>query len=257
MAVTYTSKGRLLEGKCAVITGSTRGIGYSIAEAYLEHGANVCVCGTSLEKAEAAAKKLQERFPEQKCMGAAPVLNDPESVKAAFKAAEAFLGGFDILVNNAAATVQGPTYDLAHADFNHVISVNLEGVFVCSKEAAFILRDRGGGVILSTSSASGKYGQPGGLAYPASKFAVNGMTISMARELAKDNIRVNAVAPGLVNTELLRSIPSEKIEPLLAVIPMGRLAEPEEVAQSFVFLASDMASYITGAILGVDGAGRT
>ena len=116
------------------------------------------------------------------------------------------------------------------------------------------MKAQGGGVILNTSSMVSQYGQPGGVAYPTSKFAVNGMTKSLARELGKDNIRVNAVAPGVTRTEMVAVLPEEVIQPLIATIPLGRVGEPEDVANAFLYLASDMASYVTGTILSVDGA---
>jgi 3-oxoacyl-[acyl-carrier protein] reductase/7-alpha-hydroxysteroid dehydrogenase len=116
------------------------------------------------------------------------------------------------------------------------------------------MKEQGGGAILNTSSMVSIYGQPSGVGYPASKFAVNGITKSLARELGKDGIRVNAVAPGIIRTEMMEAVPKEMIEPLIRSIPLGRIGEPEDIANAFVFLASDMASYITGTILQVDGA---
>ncbi|MEI3501662.1 MAG: SDR family oxidoreductase [Anaerovoracaceae bacterium] len=112
----------------------------------------------------------------------------------------------------------------------------------------------GGGVILNTSSMVSLYGQPAGVGYPASKFAVNGMTKSLARELGRDNIRVNAVAPGVTRTDMVAALPEEMVERISATIPLGRMGEPQDVANAFLFLASDLASYVTGAILSVDGA---
>lgn len=119
------------------------------------------------------------------------------------------------------------------------------------------MKEQGGGVILNTSSMVSLYGQPAGVGYPASKFALNGLTKSMARELGKDHIRVNAVAPGVIHTDMVEAIPSEMIEPIIKGIPLGRMGEPEDIANAFLFLASDMASYITGAVLSVDGAAMT
>ena len=117
------------------------------------------------------------------------------------------------------------------------------------------MKQQGGGVILNTSSMVSIYGQAAGCGYPASKFAVNGLTKSLARELGKDHIRVNAVAPGVIHTDMVDALPEEMIKPIIASIPIGRMGEPEDVANAFLFLASDMASFVTGAILSVDGAG--
>lgn len=116
------------------------------------------------------------------------------------------------------------------------------------------MKSQGGGVILNTSSMVSLYGQPAGVGYPASKFAVNGMTKSLARELGRDNIRVNAVAPGVTRTDMVAALPEEMVERISATIPLGRMGEPQDVANAFLFLASDLASYVTGAILSVDGA---
>lgn len=118
------------------------------------------------------------------------------------------------------------------------------------------MKEQGGGCILNTSSMVSISGQPAGVGYPTSKFAVNGMTISLARELAKDNIRVNAVAPGVTRTDMVASLPPEMVARISAQIPLGRPGEPEEVANAFLYLASDLASYVTGEILSVDGASR-
>ena len=137
------------------------------------------------------------------------------------------------------------------------MNLNVKGIFNASKAIAEHMATRGTGVILSTSSMVSIYGQPSGVAYPASKFAVNGMTVSLARELGPKGIRVNAVAPGITETDMMKAVPKEVIEPLIKQIPLRRLGQPEDIANAFVFLASDEASYITGVILSVDGMART
>ena len=119
------------------------------------------------------------------------------------------------------------------------------------------MKEQGGGVIINTSSMVSIYGQPAGCGYPATKFAVNGLTRSLARELAKDQIRVNAVAPGITRTDMVAALPEEMVKRISASIPLGRVGEPEDIANAFLFLASDMASYVTGEILSVDGAAMT
>ena len=130
-------------------------------------------------------------------------------------------------------------------------------MFNVTKATVPYMKENKGGVILNTSSMVSIYGQPSGVGYPTSKFAVNGFTKSLARELAPSNIRVNAVAPGVINTDMVASLPKEVIEPLVKTIPLGRIGSPSDVANAFLFLASDMASYITGEILSVDGAARS
>ena len=137
------------------------------------------------------------------------------------------------------------------------MALNVNAVFNCAQAAARVMKEQGGGVILNTSSMVSIYGQPSGAAYPTSKFAVNGLTKSLARELGKDNIRVNAVAPGVTRTDMVAVLPEAVIQPIIAGIPLGRVGEPEDVANAFLYLASDMASYVTGVVLSVDGAART
>ena len=135
--------------------------------------------------------------------------------------------------------------------------INVKGVFNAARAASECMVARGKGVILSTSSMVSLTGQPSGFAYPASKFAVNGLTVSLARELGPKGIRVNAVAPGIIETDMVKAVPKEVIDPLVARIPLARLGKPEDIANAFVFLASDEASYITGVVLSVDGMARS
>ena len=150
-----------------------------------------------------------------------------------------------------------PCGDYREEDFEKITDLNLNAVFRCSRAAAPLMKEQGGGVILNTSSMVSIYGQAAGVGYPATKFAVNGLTKSLARELGRDHIRVNAVAPGVIRTDMVAALPKELIEPLIRTIPLGRVGEPEDVANAFLFLASDMASYVTGEILSVDGAAMT
>ena len=148
-----------------------------------------------------------------------------------------------------------------HAQFvcnrcHRVMDLNVKGMFHCARGAVPWMERQGRGVILNTSSMVSFYGQPAGVAYPVSKFAVNGFTLSLARELAPKGIRVNAVAPGIIETDMLRAVPREVLAPLEAQIPLGRVGQPGEVAEAFVFLASEQASYITGVVLRVDGLAR-
>ena len=246
----------MLTGKKAIVTGGTRGIGRAVVEKFLQNGADVAVCGSRPETAEKAVEQLKAKYPARKIIAAAPDLTDSASVNEAFAKIAAELGGLDILVNNAGLSARASVFDYDYAEFQKVVDLNLNAVFLCSQAAAKIMKEKGG-VILNTSSMVAKYGQPSGVAYPASKFAVNGLTLSLARELGAYNIRVNAVAPGVTNTDMMARVPKEMLAPVVAQIPLKRIGEPEEVASAFLFLASDMASYVTGAVLPVDGAART
>ena len=160
-------------------------------------------------------------------------------------------------MNNAGISARTPFTEFTEEEYDRVMDLNVKGVFTASRVVAESMAARGRGVILNTSSMVSIYGQPSGFAYPASKFAVNGLTLSLARELGPKGIRVNAVAPGITATDMMKAVPKEIIEPMIAQIPLRRLGKPEDVANAFVFLASDEASYITGVILNVDGLARS
>ena len=247
----------MIRGKIAIVTGGTRGIGYAIVKKYLENGATVILCGSKKETAEKAVEKLKNENIDYKVDGIALDLGSPEHVKEAFEYIKDTYGSVDILVNNAGISARESLYDYNYEDFKNILDLNVNSVFNCSQAAARIMKEQNGGVILNTSSMVSIYGQPSGSGYPTSKFAINGLTKSLARELGKDNIRVNAVAPGITNTDMVASLPESIINPLIATIPLGRVGEPEDIANAFLYLASDMASYVTGVILSVDGAARS
>lgn len=244
----------LLKDKIAIVTGGTRGIGYATVKAFLDQGAKVALFGSKEETVRIALCKLKEENEDYPVIGLYPNLLDINEVKEAFHTVISTFGRLDILVNNAGISQRHKLFEYELEDFEKIMDLNVNAVFLCSKEAAHIMKEQGGGVILNTSSMVSLYGQPAGVGYPTSKFALNGMTRSLARELGKDNIRVNAVAPGVIKTDMVAALPDSVIQPLIRTIPLGRVGEPEDVANAFVFLASDMASYITGVVLSVDGA---
>ena len=245
----------MLKNNTAVVTGGTRGIGLAIVKKYLENGANVAVAGSRKETVDKALAELTEYG--DRVMGIWPDLCDPEAVAMAFSSVKERFGGVDILANNAGISSRTSLYDYTLEEFSKILDINLKAVFVCSQAAARIMKAQGGGVIINTSSMVGEYGQPSGCGYPATKFAVNGLTKSLARELAKDQIRVNAVAPGVTKTDMVAALPQEMVERISAGIPLGRVGEPLDIANAYLFLASDQASYITGVTLRVDGAAMT
>ncbi len=242
----------MLKNKTAVVTGGTRGIGLAIARKYLENGANVAIAGSRQETVDQAMEKLQEY--EGRIMGICPDLCNPEEMAAAFAAVKERFGSLDILVNNAGISSRTSIYEYTLEEFDKIMNINLKAVFVCSQAAARIMKEQGGGVIINTSSMVGEYGQASGCGYPTTKFAVNGLTKSLARELARDGIRVNAVAPGVTNTDMVAALPKEMVDRISAGIPLGRVGETMDVANAFLYLASDMADYVTGVVLRVDGA---
>ena len=247
----------LLEGKKAVVTGGTRGIGFAIVETFLKNGASVALFGSRLETVDKALAKLKAENPDWDVIGMAPDLTDYAAVDAAMaKVTEAF-GRIDILVNNAGISAREPLYQYDPAAFKNIMDLNVTAVFNGCRAVAPIMKAQGGGSIINTSSMVSLYGQPSGVGYPTSKFAVNGLTRSLARELGRDNIRVNAVAPGATRTDMVANLPEEMVKRVCAPIPLQRMGEPQEVANAFLFLASDLASYVTGEILSVDGAAQT
>ncbi len=243
----------ILDGKVAIVTGGTRGIGYAIVREFLKNGAKVALAGSRQETADAAVAKLAEEGLADGVMGIAPALDDPAAVQEAFEQVVAAFGKLDVLCNNAGMSSRTALLDYTLDEFQKVMDLNLTATFVCSQAAARIMEGQGSGCIINTSSMVGKHAQPSGSAYPISKFAVNGLTLSLARELAPVGIRVNAVAPGITHTDMVDALPDNLIKPLIASIPLGRMAEPEDIANAFLFLASDMASYISGAVIPVDG----
>ncbi len=247
----------LLENKVAVVTGGSRGIGYATVEAFIKEGAKVVLCASRQETADKAVGKLKEACPDAAVEGIWPDLSDYSAVKAAIDAVVEKYGRIDILVNNAGVSESTPFAQYTAEKFAEVMDLNVKGVFNCSRAASEHMVAAGSGVILNTSSMVSQYGQPAGIAYPTSKFAVNGFTLSLARELGPKGVRVNAVAPGITYTDMMRSVPKEVIEPMIAQIPLRRMGQPEDIANAFVFLASDMASYISGEVLHVDGLARS
>ncbi|NLX49275.1 MAG: 3-oxoacyl-ACP reductase FabG [Methanospirillum sp.] len=244
----------MLDGKVAVVTGGTRGIGFATVKRFLENGASVFLLGSGEESVGVAVAKLRAEDPGYQVDGLWPNLSDAAEVARAFGTVRGRYGRLDVLVNNAGIAAMDSIYSYRPEDFARIMDLNVTSVFTCSQAAARLMKEQGGGVILNTSSMAGLYGQSTGCGYPASKFAVNGLTKSLARELGRDGIRVNAVAPGVIDTEMMAGVPETLLAPVVARIPLGRVGRPEEVANAFLFLASGMASYITGAVLSVDGA---
>lgn len=246
-----------LKDKVAIITGGSRGIGFATADKFLAEGARVIIAASTKASADKAVALLKEKHPEGVVAGISPDLSNLEEVRTIFKLVTGRYGCVDILVNNAGVSESTPFMDYTEETFDKVMDLNIKGVFNATRAAAECMVARGKGVILSTSSMVSISGQPSGFAYPASKFAVNGMTVSLARELGPKGIRVNAVAPGITETDMMKAVPKEVIDPMIAKIPLRRLGQPEDIANAFVFLASEEASYITGVVLSVDGMART
>ena len=245
----------MIYNKTVIITGASVGIGKATAIEFARNGANVCIVDVNAEGLDTLAEEI-------KSIGAnvSSYICDVSDEQRVHEITQEIInqyGKIDILVNNAGVSAMESIYNYDPASFDKVMNINVNAVFYAIRAVAPIMKNNGGGVILNTSSMVSLHGQPAGVAYPASKFALNGMTKSLARELAKDNIRVNAVAPGVTDTDMVANLPEQVRESIKQTIPLGRIGTPEDVANAFLYLASDNASYVTGEILSVDGCART
>ena len=242
----------MLEGKVAVVTGASGGIGRAIALAFGKAGASVAVHYNGNE-AKAAAVKAEIEAAGGKAEIFRCNVADFEASKTFIKDVVKTFGKIDILVNNAGITRDGLIMGMSEEDFDAVIDTNLKGSFNCIRFASRQMMRKKYGRIINITSVSGVAGNPGQANYSASKAGLIGLTKSVAKELASRNITANAIAPGFVKTEMTDVLSDEVKEAAMKQIPLARFAEPEDIANAAVFLASDMASYITGQVLLVDG----
>jgi 3-oxoacyl-[acyl-carrier protein] reductase len=242
----------LLDGRSAVVTGAAQGIGYEIARVLGEAGASVVIGDINEDAAGQAAErlgKLDIAATSRRC----DVTDEDEVGALVAHCAERF-GPVGVMVNNAGITRDATLRKMAVADFRAVIDVHLTGAWNGTRHAAQAMREHGhGGSIVNISSISGKVGNFGQTNYSAAKAGLVGLTKASAKELAKAGVRVNAVQPGLIRTAMTEAMPREAWDAKMTEIPMARAGEPAEVARAVLFLASDMASYITGAVLEVTG----
>jgi 3-oxoacyl-[acyl-carrier protein] reductase len=237
-----------LTGKTAFVTGSTRGIGHAIARALHAAGAKVAVVGRDRARAEAVAAELGDR-----ATGVACDVAQADQVEAAIAAAEGALGPIDILVNNAGLTRDNILLRLTDADWNAVLDANLTGAFHTTRAVIKGMMKRRAGRIVNITSIVGLTGNKGQANYAASKAGLIGFTKSVAKEYASRGVLANCVAPGFIETDMTAALPDEARATLLQDIALGRLGRPEDVAGTVLFLASDLAGYITGQVLVVDG----
>lgn len=244
---------RMLENKIIFVTGATRGIGLASAKVFAQYGATVLVGGRDINKIEQEIEKI---LKENKTASLAPVLcdvSDEKSVKSAFQKIFSTYKKLDIMMANAGVLEDALIGMVTTDQINHVFKVNTFGVLYCSQYAGRLMARNGGGSIIFVSSIIGTNGNTGQAVYGGSKAAVIGITKSLSKELASQNIRVNAIAPGFIDTDMARSLSEEKFNERMTSIKMGRIGQPEEVANVALFLASDLSSYVTGQIIGVDG----
>ena len=242
-----------LSGKVAVVTGGSSGIGRAIANLFAQHGASLIVNGRENgESLDGAVEEISAAY-SVRVVGVAGDIG--EASTSANIAREAFsrFKKLDIYGNNAGVLIDGLIGMVSENAIDETIAVNLKGVIHGTQAAARLMQRGGGGSIINLASIIGRFGNAGQLVYGASKAGVIGATLSAAKELAPKNIRVNAIAPGFIDTEMVRQLPSDKYAERLASISMKRIGTPEDVARAALFFASDLSSYVTGQVLGVDG----
>jgi 3-oxoacyl-[acyl-carrier protein] reductase len=239
----------LLAGKTAIVTGAAQGIGLEVARALTEHGARVAVCDLDKDRAAAAAASLR-----QDCVTAYSCdVADEAAVTGTVDQVVAEFGGLDIYVNNAGITRDASLKKMTVDDFDTVVTIHLRGTWLGVRAASAVMREAKSGSIINMSSLSGKSGNPGQTNYSAAKAGIVGLTKAAAKELAHHGVRVNAIQPGLIRTPMTAAMPPDVFADREADIPMKRAGEPHEVAGPVVFLASDLSSYMTGAVLEVGG----
>jgi NAD(P)-dependent dehydrogenase (short-subunit alcohol dehydrogenase family) len=242
-----------LDGKVALITGAGAGIGRATAELFAREGASVAVADYDAAAAQSTCTSIEAQGGRS--LALTVDISQPDQVEAMVQATVQAFGGIDILFNNAGILIFGSIADTAFSDWRRVMSVNLDGVFLCSKAVIPHMRGRGGGSIINMSSSTGAHdGNGNAAAYVTSKGGVTLLTRCMAIDHAADHIRVNAIAPGPTDTPMLRRIMSPaEIDAFAATFPAKRLGQPREIAAAALFLASDEASFVTGAVFAIDG----
>ena len=242
-----------LRDKISIITGSARGIGRATALKFAAEGAHVVVCDLDQTSIDAVVKTITEQGG--KASGFVVDVTDRSSIDAMVSAVIAEYGRIDTLVNNAGIVQDARMINMTEDQFDKVIDVNLKGTYNCTKAVIDAMLMQQSGVILNASSIVGIYGNFGQTNYAASKFGVIGMAKTWAREFGRNGIRANAVCPGMIETDIIKGIPDKVLQTITDRVPLGRLGKPEEIANTYAFLASDEASFINGAVIEVSGGG--
>lgn len=240
-----------LAGKVAIITGGAGGIGFAAAETFAREGAKVAIADYDIGVGEAKVSELQNKNFEVAFFQVD--VSDRNSVDTMVQRVLDYFGDIDILVNNAGITRDAMLSKMSVDDFQKVLDVNLSGVFHCTQAVLPTLVAKGSGRIINTSSVSGVYGNIGQTNYAATKAGVVGMTKTWAKELGRKGITVNAVAPGFIATGMTAKVPEKVLEQMKKMVPLGSLGEPADIANAYLFLASNEAKYVNGTTLHVDG----
>jgi 3-oxoacyl-[acyl-carrier protein] reductase len=241
----------LLQDKVAIVTGATRGIGCAIARTLAAQGARLVVVGTVQAAADAVAARLCQSGAE--AIGVQANVALTEDVERLVEKAKEHFGRVDILVNNAGVTRDGLILRMKDEDWDTVLDINLKGAFLCTRAVARLMTKQRSGRIINISSVVGQMGNAGQINYSASKAGLHGLTRATARELARRQITVNAVAPGFITTDMTDALSQQQRDELAAGVPLARLGSVDDVAATVLFLASDQAGYITGQVIGVNG----
>lgn len=245
----------LVKDKVVLITGSSRGIGNAIAREFAESGAKVVICGSRLENAEKAKEEIirELNIEEDNLLPVGINMKDSQDMKRVVEDVINKWGRIDVLINNAGITSNVSLLDSTDEEFKEMFDINFFGVVSLTREVVKYMKSAGGSII-NTSSMVGTYGGRNQSAYASSKFAINGLTKSLAKELGMYNIRVNAVSPGVVGTDMVKENVSEEMKAgLLRMTPLAKMAEPKDLAGIYLYLASDASNFTTGQIIGVDG----
>jgi 3-oxoacyl-[acyl-carrier protein] reductase len=240
-----------LNGKVAIITGAASGIGHATAVRFAKEGARVVVCDLNRAGIDEVVSQIVAAGGD--AIGYVVNVTDNSQIAEMVNGVKAAWGRIDVLVNNAGIVADAQLTKMTEDQFDSVIDINLKGVYNCTKAVVDTMVEQGAGVILNASSVVGLYGNFGQTNYAAAKFGVIGFTKTWAKELGRKGIRSNAVCPGFVATPILKNMPEKVIQTMEERVPMRRLAQPEEIAAVYTFLASDDASYVNGAVLSVDG----
>lgn len=242
-----------LKGKTAIITGGATGIGKSIATLFAKEGASIALIDVNADYGQSTEREIKEYFPNSNVRFYKSDVKNFDDIENTFNKIMEEFGGIDILINNAGITRDNLLLNMSPKDWNEVIQVNLTGVFNCGKVASKFMVEQGGGIIINISSIVGLYGNIGQTNYSASKAGVIGITKTWAKELGLKGIRCNAIAPGFIATEITLKVPEKILNYIKEKTPLKRIGTPDDIAYACLFLASDEASFINGAILTVDG----